>query len=38
MAAIAVLEPRFFYYDDLQVQYIPVWRWLGRRWGRAVCR
>lgn len=33
MAAIAVWQPRFFYYDDLQVQYIPVWRWLGPQVG-----
>ena len=26
---VAAWQPRFFYFDDLQVQYIPVWRWLG---------
>ena len=31
LGLIAAWQPRFFYYDDLQVQYIPVWRWLGER-------
>ncbi|NYJ04624.1 hypothetical protein [Petropleomorpha daqingensis] len=22
-------QPRFFYFDDLQAQYIPAWRWMG---------
>ncbi|MFL6112932.1 MAG: hypothetical protein ACJ786_16495, partial [Catenulispora sp.] len=33
MVVIRLWQPRFFYVDDLQAQYLPVWTWLGQRTG-----
>jgi hypothetical protein len=33
MLLVGLWQPRFFYIDDMQAQYLPVWRWLGDRTG-----
>jgi hypothetical protein len=31
LVLVRLWQPRFFYFDDLQAQYLPVWTWMGNR-------